>query len=326
MISLLSPDEAKASARRLRRALAARGVEVGHSASLELFAAMHGARDWNTYLGVAAGPAGRVADPQTRVVLVPVLRIFDWDLARAWYVDYLGWSVEWLRRGGDHLPVYARVVDPGGGAVVELSEHHGDGTPGAVLVLTVDDLDPLHERLAARAQRYAAPELEQHDGDRSLTVYDPFGNRITFREPSASSGRVPDGLSPIVTEVHVAVDPSAAFAAFADLDWWRDYGRTAGAPVVIEGGEVIFRNPDGDMSIGAVTAWLPGERYAQTFTLAQDPDHPTTLTAWFAAEASGTAVRLEHGGWDATNASRRAHFTDWPTILTHYRDHVRAAG
>ena len=183
MISLWEPDEAKAAARRLRRALATRGVEVGHSASLELVAAMYGARDWNTYLGVAAAIHPGHPDPRP-VSVVPVLRIFDWPLAHAWYVDYLGWSVEWSSQGGDHLPVYARVIDPRG-AVVELSEHHGDGTPGGVLVLAVDDLVALHDRLSDRAQSYAAPAIEQDDGARSLTVYDPFGNRITFREHSA---------------------------------------------------------------------------------------------------------------------------------------------
>jgi hypothetical protein len=87
---------------------------------------------------------------------------------------------------------------------------------------------------------------------------------------------------------------------------------------VIENGDVIFRNPDGDLSIGTVTDWQPGRRYAQTFTLAQDPDHPSSLAVTFSPHDDGTLVRFEHGGWNATNADRRRHFNDWPIILARF--------
>lgn len=89
---------------------------------------------------------------------------------------------------------------------------------------------------------------------------------------------------------------------------------------MIEDGQVLFRNPSADVSIGRVTGWEPGRRYAQTFSLAQDPDHPTTLEVQFGSERDGTRVRVAHGGWDATNAEQRGHFTDWPTILAGFTD------
>ena len=44
----LSIEDCKTQARRLRAAMAERGVEMTHSAALEAVARQHGARDWNT--------------------------------------------------------------------------------------------------------------------------------------------------------------------------------------------------------------------------------------------------------------------------------------
>lgn len=46
--ALLTLDAAKAQAKALREALAARGTAMSHSHALELVARQHGARDWNT--------------------------------------------------------------------------------------------------------------------------------------------------------------------------------------------------------------------------------------------------------------------------------------
>ena len=40
---------------------------------------------------------------------VPVLRIFDEDKAKEFYVDFLGFSIDWQHRFGDNFPVYMQV-------------------------------------------------------------------------------------------------------------------------------------------------------------------------------------------------------------------------
>src|SRR4028118_308802 len=40
---------------------------------------------------------------------VPVLRIGDFGEAKAFYVDWLGFSLEWEFRFGDDFPVYAQI-------------------------------------------------------------------------------------------------------------------------------------------------------------------------------------------------------------------------
>lgn len=301
--------EAKAMARRLRTALGERGYEVAHSEALELIARALGARDWNTYSARADGPVGIVGQP-----VVPLLRMIDWTSTRRFYAEFLAATVDWIDEAGDHTPRYVAVTLPSG-AQLRLSEHHGDGTPGATVLIAVTDLDA--QLAALTATDYgAAPAIADSRLGRSITVHDPTGNRLIFVSSSQPAQRVSDELPPIVNEVDVPLRPGPAFDLFTSFSWWQDYGLDHDGHVSIDAGEVVFHNPDGDMSIGRVLIWEPGARYAQTFTLAQDADHPTTLAATFEAVPDGTRIRVEHGGWNASNATRRAHFSDWSLLLS----------
>lgn len=180
MTTLPTREDAKTLAKRLRRALADRGDDPGHSAALELIARTYGLPDWNT-LSAQAPSAGEVRQPVT-----PVLRIFDWPAAQRFYLDYLGWQVDWEHRFEPDLPLYVQISGPGG-AQLHLSEHHGDGTPGTAVLIDVGDVDGLHAALAAKDYHYARPGLEDEPWGRCFTVYDPFSNRITFLQPTRAA-------------------------------------------------------------------------------------------------------------------------------------------
>lgn len=310
MATEISTHEAKAMARRLRTALGERGYDVGHSQCLELLARALGVRDWNTYVAQAQALAKPPVQP-----VVPLLRMIDWTSTRRFYAEFLGATVDWVDGARDHTPRYVAVTLPSG-TRLHLSEHHGDGTPGASVLIAVSDLDGQLAALSASGYG-AAPAIAGSRLGRSITVHDPTGNRIIFVASSQPAQRVSDELPPIVNEVHVPLPPSAAFDLFTSFSWWHDYGLADDGHVSIDAGKVVFHNPDGDMSIGRVLIWEPGATYAQTFTLAQDADYPTMLTATFQAVPDGTRVRVEHGCWNTTNASLRAHFRDWPLILSH---------
>ncbi|GAC1573789.1 MAG: glyoxalase superfamily protein [Candidatus Elarobacter sp.] len=120
----------------------------------------------------------------TRVV--PVLRIFDVDKAREFYLGYLGFAVDFEHRFGDNFPLYMGISRDG--LTLHLTEHHGDGSPGANVRIIVTGVDDLHRELGARAYRYADPAVETTEwGTRDVTVVDPFGNRLTFSEPVAAN-------------------------------------------------------------------------------------------------------------------------------------------
>ncbi|WP_174791122.1 glyoxalase superfamily protein [Occultella kanbiaonis] len=333
MNAVPTSDEAKAQARRLRTALAAAGIEIGHSAALELLAKTHGLADWNTLAGTA-GPAGaagsRPGDPSgtgadhapATSAVIPILRMFDWDKALAFYVGYLGWTVDWGHRFADHLPRYVQ-VSSGDGARLHLSEHHGDGTPGTAVLIEVADAAAVHAALSAKDYPYAAPGLDQEPWGLTVTVSDPFGNRLTFLQTDGEQARADRELPPIVTEVRVPLEPGAAYDLFTSFGWWVEYGREGGAAVTVAD-EVVFENSRGRLPIGRVLHRGRPSHWAMTFTLAQDPAIPTRLDAHFTASDGGTLVRLEHGGWDARNAEGRAKFTDWPVILGHFEAAARA--
>ncbi|MBV8332270.1 MAG: VOC family protein [Candidatus Eremiobacteraeota bacterium] len=113
---------------------------------------------------------------------IPILRIFDVDKAREFYLGYLGFSVDFEHRFHDGAPLFMGVSRDG--LPLFLSEHHGDGSPGTYVRIDVTGIDELYAELAAKAYKYTNPSIvEQEWGQRELCVYDPFGNRLIFSEP-----------------------------------------------------------------------------------------------------------------------------------------------
>lgn len=88
----------------------------------------------------------------------PILRIFDEAKALAFYVDFLGFTVDWQHRFGDDFPLYLQVSR--GDCVLHLSEHHGDCTPGSALRIETDELEAFQQQLLDKPYRYARPHIQ----------------------------------------------------------------------------------------------------------------------------------------------------------------------
>ncbi len=111
----------------------------------------------------------------------PLLRIFDEALAKAFYVDWLGFTIDWEHRFGPDFPLYMQVARDG--VVLHLTGHYGDCSAGAKIFIEVDDVDGLHAELATRFNPHMRPQVETADWNaRILNVTDPFGNRICFNQ------------------------------------------------------------------------------------------------------------------------------------------------
>lgn len=111
---------------------------------------------------------------------VPVLRIFDAELGLRFYRDYLGFVVDWEHRFAPDLPLYVQVSRDD--AVLHLSEHHGDGTPGSCVWVSVGDLEALHRELRQRGdvgRQHPGIDADAPGGP-TMDVIDPFGNVIRF--------------------------------------------------------------------------------------------------------------------------------------------------
>jgi catechol 2,3-dioxygenase-like lactoylglutathione lyase family enzyme len=110
---------------------------------------------------------------------IPILRIFDEAKAREFYVEFLGFRVDWEHRFEPGLPLYMQVSRDA--CILHLSEHHGDATPGAAVRIETADVDAYQRALLAKNYKYARPGVEDMSWrTRDMSIKDPFGNRLTF--------------------------------------------------------------------------------------------------------------------------------------------------
>ena len=105
---------------------------------------------------------------------IPVLRIYDIAKAKEFYVDFLGFKIDWEHRFDDNAPLYMQVSRSG--VKLHLSEHYGDGTPGTVVYIRGQNIAELAKELNAKGARFARPSPT--DTEPKLT--DPFGNVLRF--------------------------------------------------------------------------------------------------------------------------------------------------
>jgi catechol 2,3-dioxygenase-like lactoylglutathione lyase family enzyme len=112
---------------------------------------------------------------------VPILRMFDLERTKRFYVEWLGFELQ--REEGDPADGPMFVTVQRDDVRIHLSSHHGDGTPGAVVLIPVDDVDALHAELHARPYSFMNPGIEPRGIGRELTVLDPASNQLRFFEP-----------------------------------------------------------------------------------------------------------------------------------------------
>ena len=113
--------------------------------------------------------------------VIPLLRIFSVHKAREFYVDFLGFQVDWEHHFDDVSPVYMQVSRAG--SVLHLTEHHGDCCPGTTVFVWMTGLEEFHKEIAAKNYGYLRPGVEGTFYDAMcMEVIDPFGNRIRFNE------------------------------------------------------------------------------------------------------------------------------------------------
>ena len=112
-------------------------------------------------------------------LIIPIFRIFDEAKAKEFYVDFLGFTVDFEHRFADDFPLYMQISRTGW--TMHLSEHHGDGSPGASILLRLPDVESYHKELLAKNYKHSRPELEKTEfGTLQMSIGDPFGNQLTF--------------------------------------------------------------------------------------------------------------------------------------------------
>lgn len=111
----------------------------------------------------------------------PIFRIFDYNKTIEFYVDWLGFTIDW-EHGQEGSPIYMQVSL--GDIVLHLSEHYGDCAPGArILIEDFTGVKEYHKKLIDSNYKFNKPGLCRPFYDTTLyevEAIDPFGNRLTF--------------------------------------------------------------------------------------------------------------------------------------------------
>jgi catechol 2,3-dioxygenase-like lactoylglutathione lyase family enzyme len=116
---------------------------------------------------------------------IPVLRMYDAEATKRFYIEYLGFRLDWQDGEGDR-PVYMRVSR--GPVALHLSSHSGDGTPGTAVVIQVDDVAALHRELHSKNYPFMNPGIEPRGIGKEVAVLDPASNELRFFEPGRMEG------------------------------------------------------------------------------------------------------------------------------------------
>jgi uncharacterized glyoxalase superfamily protein PhnB len=182
--------DAKAMAKSLRASLSRKQITLSHSECLEVVATQFGVKSWNILStkidGRADAADGETAAEGAGVQLksaIPILRIFSVEKAKEFYVEFLGFTIDWEHRFGDNFPLYAQISRSG--VKLHLSEHHGDASPGSTVFVWMRGIADYHRELKDKNYRYNKPGLEDAPWDaRVMEVNDPFGNKLRFSEPN----------------------------------------------------------------------------------------------------------------------------------------------
>ncbi|HSH61775.1 MAG TPA: glyoxalase superfamily protein [Acidimicrobiales bacterium] len=151
----------------------------------------------------------------TRVV--PILRIFDLDMARQFYLDYLGFKVDWEHRFDDAGPLYMPVSKSA--LVLHLSEHHGDGTSGSAVYVETRGVRAYHAELQEKDYPHLNPGCRQDRG-----VYDAARPFREHAEIQRTASRAQEEVNAVAAAcARRDPSPNSAMGVPAQLD--RSSGR-----------------------------------------------------------------------------------------------------
>ena len=120
------------------------------------------------------------------LMVTPIFRISDYQQAIAFYVDWLGFRIDWEDRPANG-PLYMQVSR--GNIVLHLTAHEAHQSSGSSMAIAeVNGLFALHRNLLQRNPPCPPPNLERTTWNNKVMqaqVTDPFGNRLTFVEVCA---------------------------------------------------------------------------------------------------------------------------------------------
>ena len=112
---------------------------------------------------------------------IPVLRMFDEVKAKAYYIDYLGFEVDWESRFSPTAPLYVQIHL--GESILHLNGHAQEDAPTTEVNIPVRGLQNFCDYLIAKQADDPKPipvDPRYQGRNTDLNLYDPFGNLLVF--------------------------------------------------------------------------------------------------------------------------------------------------
>lgn len=119
---------------------------------------------------------------------VPVLHVADMTAATAFYCDKLGFETASTHQPHEDSVNPAYGVIRRGECALHLSSFSGDGKPGGVAVIFVDDVNALHAEFGDGGVDVGLAPTDQSWGNREMYIADPDGNQLRFTQLPRKGG------------------------------------------------------------------------------------------------------------------------------------------
>jgi catechol 2,3-dioxygenase-like lactoylglutathione lyase family enzyme len=112
---------------------------------------------------------------------IPVIRMLDEAKAKAFYVNFLGFTIDWEHRFNETAPLYMQVRH--GDAILHLNGHAGEDSPVSEVRIPVRGVEGYCQYLREKVPGDSKPCLVDPRGKgegTDMNIYDPSGNLLTF--------------------------------------------------------------------------------------------------------------------------------------------------
>ncbi len=114
----------------------------------------------------------------TTQTVIPQLRIVAAQRSLPFYVDGLGFEVDWSHQFEPGFPLFMQLTRER--QTIFLTEHTGDCEPGGAVYFRVHDVDRCFAEFSQRGIAPAQPPADTPWGTREMLLVDPDGNRLRF--------------------------------------------------------------------------------------------------------------------------------------------------
>ncbi|WP_157268769.1 bleomycin resistance protein [Azohydromonas aeria] len=116
--------------------------------------------------------------------VIPQLRMTVAERSLPFYVEILGFTVDWKHQFEPGFPLFVQLTRDG--QTIFLTEHAGDCQVGGAVYFVINDVDAYYRDLLARGCRSATNPENTSWGTREFVVTDPDGNRLRWASQSQS--------------------------------------------------------------------------------------------------------------------------------------------